>query len=465
MIARLLRDLRELRRCDAGLRAVHVLVLENPSGPVADAAALRRSQERIAGRALTLQWHAPQRDEAWRGPARLPIALARTQLQRACAHHCSALDEPVYVWILDEDLRLAPLLANAGPLGLVSQQAARAQTARIDVLVSPILGAAPLPARSTVRVHLADVLRHLEHLLTLEADSPWPDRREENRRVRSAFAEYYYDFSCAHADAASQAMWLEPAHPGESSRSVYLRLCQAVSGLMEGQPITRAIHYDPAVPPAPLNRGGNTLVLRPALLRDTPNPAVWIGGRVVRRSDMLWARLVQHQRQARIGAGALLAVQDRGGPAGADFSLAKLVDDVRGSALVKAVDAWVAAQREQAEPASALARAEEVYGQHRAQRLRTIQRSEDEVRAQLAASTGLLTRALTGPRAWLAGDEVCRRATHAALAGLEALRVAYAQQIDELAPTAQEATERGDVRAFLSSLPRSGGADRAGAPA
>jgi hypothetical protein len=117
-----------------------------------------------------------------------------------------------------------------------------------------------------------------------------------------------------------------------------------VGGLLEGAPITREIPESPALDadPSPLARGGNTLVLKPALLAQIPNVAPCIGGRVCRRSDMLWARLAVALEGARFTRAPIPALHDRSGPGRSSFDFDKLLDDARGSAVVAALDALLA---------------------------------------------------------------------------------------------------------------------------
>jgi hypothetical protein len=157
--------------------------------------------------------------------------------------------------------------------------------------------------------------------------------------------------------------------------------------LLDGTPITREIPDVPALDSSrsPLARGGNTLVLRPALLARLPNLAPCIGGRVSRRSDMIWARLAVALEGARFARAPITAFQDRSGPGRSSFDVEKLLDDVRGSALVAALDALVEeghlARRSLDRPA--VEYAVEIYVSRARERLDTIALSEDRVRRLL----------------------------------------------------------------------------------
>lgn len=451
LVLRLLGDLAALAALERERCALRVLLLENPSAPRP-----ARAAGDIAAAAETLGLSL--RCLPTPGTARLPIAAARTLIQEACAR---ALCSPAScAWILDEDLRLTPLLADVRAGLRLDEELCAARAAGVDVLLSPILGAPPLPARSVVRVNLADAHRHLDALARLRPEERWPEQRAANARVRQQLAEYYYDHTCAHEDPAQRPLWLEPVSAGETAREVFLRLCALAPGLLHGQPITRELRRDGGVqPPQPLARGGNTLVLQGALLQRFENPAVCVGGRVVRRSDMLWARLARSLGGARFAAGRLLATQDRGGSGRSDFSTEKMVDDIRGSALIKAVDALLG-------PGGSLTWALEAYRGHRRHRLEQVQASELAVRERVLTMRGEIAVGLARRAPWYAADEGCR----AVLVGLDGTLAALGEAYRRLVSNEvmDEERELVDVGAFLASLPRAPsawpGVPLAGAP-
>lgn len=446
LVLRLLRDLAELAELERGRCALRVLVLENPS------AAAPRVGEALGAEVgpLGLALRCLRTPSA----ARLPIAAARTLIQDACARALSGPES--CVWILDEDLRLTPLLADVHAGLRLDEEVRAARAAGADVILSPILGAPPLPARSIVRVNLADAHRHLGALAHLSPDAPWPDYREANVHVRRRFAEYYYDHSCAHGDPAQRPMWLESERAAESAREVFLRLCALVPGLLHGQPITRDLRRsEGAQPPQPLARGGNTLVLQGALLHRFANPAVCVGGRVVRRSDMLWARLARSLGGARFAAGRFIATQDRDGSGRSDFSTEKMVDDIRGSALIKAVDALLG-------PGGSQTRALEAYLGHRRHRLGQVQASELAVRQRVLVMRRELAADLAGRAAWYAAEAACRDALVELAATLRELGDAYQRLVAD--DSVDEDGELVAVAEFLAPLARAAGS-RSGAAA
>lgn len=392
VVGRLLGDLERLARMDPGLARISVVVLENPSGEatpgVLNDMRFDGVDIRCIGRALLVRWGSDRAELPLdRLDRRLPIAVARTLVQRNTFERLDG--ERGAVWILDEDLRLLPILDSIErgepPL---SMRLRSLRAAGVDVAIGPVFGAPPLPARSTVRVNLEDVWRHLVLVSMLEPDALWPDRSAENARVRCALPEYYYDLSRAHEDAGAHPMWLERSHAHETVHSAFARLCSGVGGLLDGVPVTRLLPDDPALDAAksPLARGGNTIVLRPELLDRIPNVALCVGGRVSRRSDMVWARLAVALEGARFARSSIAVLQDRSGPGRSSFDACKLLDDVRGSALVAALDfllgknllAW---RRSLSTEHIALVSA--IYVAHARARFEAIRRSEDRARSLL----------------------------------------------------------------------------------
>lgn len=453
--ARLLGDLARLVAVDPGLE-LKALLLENPSTERAcsplqlDDIARGLAIERIARVSVEGDLARGRYGRLEPAPGRWPIATARTVLQRQAAER--ALRSADAVWILDEDLRLSPLLdavKNGEPP--LSARVRRLRDERIDVAVGPTLGSPPVPARGAARVNLEDVRRHLDEVDRLPPDAAWPDHAAENARTRSLLPEYYYDLSRAHADAGARPMWFERRSLDETVQSAFARLCEAVGGLVDGIPVTRALPESAPLEEArsPLARGGNTLVLRPELLARIPNLAPRIGGRVTRRSDMLWARLAGALLGARFSRGSIVTYHDRRGQGRSSFDADKLVDDLHGSALVAALDLLLESgqiQRRQRPSAAAIERAGQLYVARAEERLHAIRRSEARALDLLDA---ILAR--TAPRPTQRGFlfhpahalPVARLRAHA-----ERLRSAYGSSVVTCDPRAELA----DVTRFFSGL-------------
>jgi hypothetical protein len=411
---RLLDDLGAFAQVDRGFATVEVVLLENPSG---------QQTRQIRGRdnlaVHNIDRHTQEID-CKRGlfgnltliPGRLPISTARTMVQRYAYTH--ARHERACVWILDEDLRLHPLLdaIRSGKSGL-SDIVARLRNERIDVAIGPVLGAPPLPARSSVRVNLEDVFRHLRVFDELGPQSPWPDWSRENARVRTQYVEYYYDFATAHDDPGLVPYWMESQYARETVASIFARLVAAFPGLADGVPITRTIpiECENVAFPFPLARGGNTLFVNPGLLTRLPNIVPMFDGRACRRSDMVWARLATHLEKARFTQIPLAVWQDRTGPGRSSFDGDKLLDDARGSALVRALDALIAEEALTSGKrisVDAARRAADVFGKHLASRTEIIQRSEERAHKLLGQIDSYVATMLHDPT-FAAGKEDFRR--------------------------------------------------------
>jgi hypothetical protein len=464
-VRRLLGDLGRLATLDPGLGRITVVVLENPAGAPVPGALDDARVEGLVIHAIQSPGRLSSPRDGSIGAAasteRLPIAAARTLVQRR-AMDCLG-GRPGAAWILDEDLRLSPLLdaMNRGEPPL-SQRVRELRAANVDVAIGPVFGAPPLPARSMARVNLEDIWRHLEMISKLSPDAVWPDRSPDNARVRRALPEYYHDLSRAHEDAGAHPMWMEREHAHETAASVLARLCEGLGGLLEGSPVTRGIPPDLALDAAksPLARGGNTLVLRPGLLARIPNLALRVGDRVSRRSDMVWARLAVALESARFARAPIAVLQDRSGPGRSSFEPDKLLDDSRGSALVAALDSWLGEGPPAGRPPSAAresaARAAEVYVDHARARFEAIRWSEERARA-------LLDRILARVRSRGRDDDSLHHGTHRASIGQLAehasrLRAAYEVRFAAGDP----GEERGAVERFLVGLPAEIEAHRAG---
>jgi hypothetical protein len=402
---RLLCDIGAFVQLDQGFEIVEVVLLENPSD-----GENRRLQfvdkDKITVHYINRHIQQVDRDRGLFGnltfaPGRLPISTARTMVQRYAyartQHHAAC------VWILDEDLRLHPLLdaIRAGNSGL-SETVKRLRNERIDVAIGPVFGAPPLPARSSIRVNLEDILRHLHAFDELGPKCAWPDWSAENARVRAHYTEYYYDFATAHDDPGLVPYWMEPQFRGETVASVFTRLVASVPGLVDGVPVTRCIPIDceNGASSFPLARGGNTVFINPSLLGRLPNMVPVFDGRACRRSDMVWARLATHLEGARFARIPLAVWHDRTGPGRSSFDSNKLLDDARGSAFVRALDALIAEgaliskKRVSSEAASQSA---QFFGKQLGLRLDVIRRSEDRAQTLLEQMDTYLSTILNDP--------------------------------------------------------------------
>lgn len=150
-------------------------------------------------------------------PSRHPesIARTRTMVQRYALELASHLPRAV-VWVLDDDKRL-----DDAVLHLVDRLRALREAGHAWVLGRD-LGAPPLPAASTLRLGLLDLLHNLRWLSRLEPTASLPDRDCENRANERRFKDFYYDLS-ADSGHLETPWWITPAHEGETVREALAR--------------------------------------------------------------------------------------------------------------------------------------------------------------------------------------------------------------------------------------------------
>lgn len=94
-----------------------------------------------------------------------------------------------------------------------------------------------------------------------------------------------------------------------------------------------------------LFRGGNTFVFDIEALRDAPNAAPVVSGRVTRRSDMIWALLQRYRYGRRLVRTQVAVVHDRTAePVPGELDAVTVADDIRGYAVFNALrDHWAKA--------------------------------------------------------------------------------------------------------------------------
>jgi len=300
-LAPLLLDLALLRR-KPFVKKLVVVILQNG----ASAAELRQlvASVREQGLKIALVTEEQQRRDAERGAfgdrrtreaGLVGIARARTMLQRYLGELMLESDD-AFGWILDDDMRLDARAGDYLPW-LPSFR-----VAGVDVLIGALEGSSPNPPLHGLRVQLGDLLHNLKWLQSLPSGDRLPDRSPHNRALREELPDYYYDLSRKHTGHLYAIFWIVPAFDGETVADARERLTSNALGLLSGMPLTRPILID--LPQDPMtraedsvNRGGNTFVINPRALSDTPNLAMRIGGEDSRRSDMVWAILNRFYRR------------------------------------------------------------------------------------------------------------------------------------------------------------------------
>ena len=357
-VAGLLVDLHK-RVDDPDLSGLDVVILENGPGKVPDAA-LRRLVERYRRAGLRVHLvdrvrhleHAEQdlvADGGAGSGGRLAIAPARTVLQTYL--YAFAKGRPgAVVWIVDDDMRLNPLVAqNDGGLQRQPQRLApllrelrrKHAGGELDVAIGTCTGAPPLPFAATVRVQLVDLVASLQWLAMLDPQAALPDRSLDNAALRANRRDHYYDLSRRETDRLETPFALIPASPGESAGDAFERLAGAVERMLAGEQVFRPLaipaDIDPFAPMCGLQRGGNAFVFDVEALRLAPNPAPIVDGRPSRRSDMIWALLQRHHFGRRIATFPIALHHDRSSVPPGDLDVERTVDDVRGYALYSAL--------------------------------------------------------------------------------------------------------------------------------
>ena len=273
---------------------------------------------------------------------RLAIADSRTLLQ---AHlYQMALERPgCVIWILDDDMRLDPLVATkAGsmpqPLAL-GKALRRMKATGADICIGEYTGAPPVPAMVSVRGQLLDLIWNLRRLSALPADAPLPASEPHNATLREDRRDFFYDLSRIETDRLETPFALEAAHPDETCGEALRRLGAMIPRILAGEAPLRPLQADPAKMEAfeigdALHRGGNTFVLDPEALADLPNVSPTVNGRPTRRSDMIWS-LMQVQRCGRKVVSVPVPVrQDRSHlPTPQQLDHLGIADDIRGYAI------------------------------------------------------------------------------------------------------------------------------------
>ena len=280
----------------------------------------------------------------------LPIAPARTVLQSYlyafAAHRPGAV-----VWIVDDDLRLDPLAADAKghlqrrpqPLlpALRKMQALRDRD-EADVVIGRCTGDPPVPFAAAVRTQMVDLVASLTWLARLSPQAALPDRAMENAMLRQGRRDYYYDLSRKETDRLEAPFWATP-EDGERVGEAFKRLARRAERILAGEQLFRPLAIDTEADPLALSdslqRGGNTFVLDIETLRLAPNPSPAIDGRPTRRSDMMWALLQQRHLGRKVVGMRLALHQDRSGGPVAGMDVEKVQDDMRGYALFSALEA------------------------------------------------------------------------------------------------------------------------------
>ena len=165
-----------------------------------------------------------------------------------------------------------------------------------SVVIGEVTGDPPLPFLSCVRTQLLDLYHNLNQLAALEPNTSYPDRSDENRLVRVANRDYYYDLSRNETDQLESPFWYAAGERsmrvGQVFREMVSRLPDVLSGCQVFRPLVQTMHEARSSAMAPsVIRGPSTLIFDIQALRDFPNAVPAIGGLDTRRGDMIWCLL------------------------------------------------------------------------------------------------------------------------------------------------------------------------------
>jgi peptidoglycan/xylan/chitin deacetylase (PgdA/CDA1 family)/GT2 family glycosyltransferase len=289
-----------------------------------------------AGRALGLAPHEQQ--------GRMSIAAARSVLQQITYEHARRLVRPV-VWITDDDLRLP------ARLDLFVDDVARARAAGLSAAIGMVAGSPPVPAATTLRTQLVDLVSFLHAASTHGADEALPDADRFNARWKLGRRDYYYDLVRRETDRLETPFLprTRAAQVGDAVAEIVRRAPRILAGeqvfrpveLAPGDPLAgverRPSNEAPAEAPM-LVRGGNTFVFDVDLLRDVPNLSPCLAGRRLRRSDTLWALLARHHLGRALEMVPIVVDHDRSHDRPQGLDADKMFDDILGYAFSRAFD-------------------------------------------------------------------------------------------------------------------------------
>ncbi|WP_419174440.1 glycosyltransferase [Desulfosediminicola sp.] len=278
--------------------------------------------------------------------SQLGIAPARSALQ-AYVYHFAKPRKGAVAWIIDDDMRLNPLIDSPDGSKRKSvpfiYQLQKLKGQKVDIAIGRYTGAAPLPASATTRVQLVDLVYNLRWLNSLPGDFVVPKCQSHNSQLMSNRRDYYYDLSHIETDRLEQPFLLEPAFEGETVEEARIRLLSSAERILVGEQIFRPLMLSASeieefsIEDCHLHRGGNTFILNIDVLRDSLNPAPMVHGRPTRRSDMNWA-LLQKKRGRRIVNVPIGVFHDRGSlEPPLCFDVAAIADDIQGYAIFSAL--------------------------------------------------------------------------------------------------------------------------------
>lgn len=253
--------------------------------------------------------------------------------RRALLHAAADLDladDPI-VLLLDDDLAFDALYS--GPEGvaigapwpwLPAVWDFHAAHPECDVALGGVTGAPPLPASSTLVTNLFDLEAALRGRPTSTSAQRWSE------------VDHYYDLSPVRTLGDPYPM-LGPAPRGSALLDA-LMIHGALARPLVATPTTLALAR-----PAPIVRGGNTIVFDRKWLR-LPHPQAKLGALRLRRADTVWAQAATSLYGCRIGQFPLPLRHLRDETGWTELSLPRwrerLLADLGGVGLYRGIERW-----------------------------------------------------------------------------------------------------------------------------
>ena len=264
------------------------------------------------------------------------IAKTRTMLQ-AYLYAMSKRRPGCMVWILDDDLRLDRWAGENSKF--MTGALLKCRSDGIDVLLGTYAGAGPIPILMTLRSELLDFFSNIRFLLSLSPHELTIDRSEENFRNLRERPDAYHDLSTLNYQHSETPLWWIP-EKNETAMNSFHRLSMSIKSICNGEPIFRRlpsneVHEQDLVPSKSHLRGGITWILNTEVLAKTPNLAAFFSGDPCRRSDMIWAVLLEEHFGYVIKQIPLALNHDRTNQRVSD-PWQDIIRDIRGHALYRA---------------------------------------------------------------------------------------------------------------------------------
>jgi len=266
------------------------------------------------------------------------IAKTRTMLH-AYLYAMSKRRPGCIVWILDDDLRLGRWAAEN--CKSMTSTLLKCRSDGIDVLLGTYDGAGPIPILMTIRSELLDIFNNIRFLFSLSPHELTTDRSEENIRNLRERPDAYHDLSTFNYQHSETPLWWVPEE-NETAMNSFHRFSKSIKSICNGEPIFRRlpsneVHEQDLVPSKSHLRGGITWILNTEVLAETPNLAAFFSGDPCRRSDMIWAVLLEDHFGYVIKQIPLALNHDRTSQQVSE-PWQDIIRDIRGHALYKAFE-------------------------------------------------------------------------------------------------------------------------------